>query len=265
MDRKWMSANRLSREYWDGVDEFIEFAFCRDQDPRGVICPYLKCCYRKRVKPIELKDHLICNGIDPTYTCWTMHGETRNNASDWRDSASYSTFDRDSGIYDVDRLDEMIDVIEEDLRDCPEMFERLKSDADKPLYPGCKKFTKLSVILKLYNLKAANGWSDKSFTDLLELLYEMLLEYNELPPNTYEAKKVLCSIGMSYEKIHAYPNDCVLFQKEYSTLDKCPKCDASRYKRNGCINPFVPVIYYLDSLRDSDFKNYKSMRILFNQ
>ncbi|XP_054785762.1 uncharacterized protein LOC129292225 [Prosopis cineraria] len=32
-----------------------------------------------------------------------------------------------------------------------------------------------------------------------------------------------------------------------------------------CINPFVPVIYYLDSLRDSDFKNYKSMRILFNQ
>ena len=55
-------------------------------------------------------------------------------------------------------------VVEEDLRDCPKMFESLLSDAEKPLYNGCTKFTRLPTVLKLYNLKAINGWSDKSFT-----------------------------------------------------------------------------------------------------
>lgn len=39
----------------------------------------------------------------------------------------------------------MVDVIEEDLRDCPQIFERLVTDAEKPLYDGCTKFTKLLV------------------------------------------------------------------------------------------------------------------------
>ncbi|PNX56743.1 hypothetical protein L195_g058357, partial [Trifolium pratense] len=92
------------------------------------------------------------------------------------------------------------------------MFERLISDSEEPLYNGCTKFSRLSAVLKLYNLKVANGWTDKSFTDLLILLKDMLPENNVLPSRTYEAKRMLCSIGMSYEKIHACPNDCVLFR-----------------------------------------------------
>ena len=69
------------------------------------------------------------------------------------------------------------------------IFERLVSDAEKPLYKGCTKFTRLSAILKLYNLKAVNGWSDKSFTKLLALMRDMLPEDNVLPNRTYEDKK----------------------------------------------------------------------------
>jgi len=29
----------------------------------------------------------------------------------------------------------------------------------------------------------------------------------------YEAKKILCSMGMEYRKIHACPNDCILYRK----------------------------------------------------
>jgi len=49
----------------------------------------------------------------------------------------------------------------------------------------------------LYNLKVENGWSDKSFTILLNLLKDMLPENNELPDRTYDAKKILCPIGMN--------------------------------------------------------------------
>jgi len=57
------------------------------------------------------------------------------------------------------------------------------------------------------NLKAMNGWTDKSFTKLLELLKHMLLEGNTLPNRNYEAKKILCLMGMEYKKIHSCPND----------------------------------------------------------
>jgi hypothetical protein len=35
---------------------------------------------------------------------------------------------------------------------------------------------------------------------------------------------------MKVERIHACPNDCILYRNEYNDLDKCPKCNASRYK-----------------------------------
>ena len=44
--------------------------------------------------------------------------------------------------------------------------------------------------------KAANGVSDKGFGELLGLIKKMLLEGNELPPTTYEAKKVVCPLGL---------------------------------------------------------------------
>jgi len=38
------------------------------------------------------------------------------------------------------------------------------------------------------------------------------------------------------KKIHACPNDCILFWKEHKNEDTCPKCGASRYKERVCLN-----------------------------
>jgi hypothetical protein len=38
-------------------------------------------------------------------------------------------------------------------------------------------------------------------------------------------------MGLEYEKIHACPNDCILYRKEFVEYDHCPKCKASRYKK----------------------------------
>ena len=58
----------------------------------------------------------------------------------------------------------------------------------------------------------------------------MLPEGNELPSTTYEAKKVVCPLGLEVQKVHACPNDYILYCDEYEKLDACPVCDAKQYK-----------------------------------
>jgi len=133
------------------------------------------------------------------------------------------------------------------------VYDNLCKDKEQPLYLGCTKFSRLSVVLRLFNLKVKNGWSDKSFTELLELLTEMLPEGNTIPDHHYEAKKVLCPMGMEYEKIHACPNDCILYIKEFANHDQCPRCKVSRYKKKdgdssdevNTKGPSAKVLWYL--------------------
>ena len=59
----------------------------------------------------------------------------------------------------------------------------------------------------------------------------MLLKDNELPATTYEAKHIVCPLGLEIQKIHACPNDRILYRgEEYEKLDACLVCHASRYK-----------------------------------
>ncbi|XP_058733241.1 uncharacterized protein LOC131604843 [Vicia villosa] len=129
-----------------------------------------------------------------------------------------------------DRLEDMMRDTGQDSFKRAHAYDSLCIDKDK-LYPGCTNFTRLSTVLKFFNLKEINGWTDKSFTELLELLTQMLLEGNILPSRYYEAKKILCPMGLEYEKIHACPNDCILYRKEYVSYNHCLKCKASRYKK----------------------------------
>jgi hypothetical protein len=90
---------------------------------------------------------------------------------------------------------------------------------------------KLGIILELLQWKARNGISDKAFGQLLKKNKKMLPRANELPATTYEAKQVVCPLGLEIQKIHACPNDCILYRgKDYENLDGCPICKASRYK-----------------------------------
>nr|KYP37700.1 hypothetical protein KK1_041086 [Cajanus cajan] len=89
---------------------------------------------------------------------------------------------------------------------------QLLKEVEQKFYPGCKKFTKLSFIVHLYHLKCLNGWTDKSFTMLLELLSDALPEENTLPKSFYDTKKIISGLGLSYGKIHACPNDCILYR-----------------------------------------------------
>ena len=111
------------------------------------------------------------------------------------------------------------------------VYEGLQSDSKKPLYLGCKNsLTLLSAVLSLVNVKARYEWSDKSFTSLLHVVHDLLPKENMLPKSYYQAKKIPCPMGIEYHKIHACPNDCILYRHEFEEMSKCPRCGASRYK-----------------------------------
>ncbi|PKA61494.1 hypothetical protein AXF42_Ash014411 [Apostasia shenzhenica] len=181
-----------------------------------------------------VKDHLFFHGIDVTYEQWIWHWEAPRieNINRPRSSSTINS-NIDMNVEDTiedDRLDDLIKNIEDNFTRKPEQFEEFLEDARTPLFPGCNNFTKPSALMRLYNLKATNGWSNKGFSDLLQLLKEMLPAPNQLPISTYEAKKIICKLGMNYEKISACPNDCVLYRNEYIDLNQCPQCKKSRWK-----------------------------------
>jgi len=74
-------------------------------------------------------------------------------------------------------------------------YKSMLTDANTFLYLGSTNFTRLSEILRLMNLKAINGWIDKSFTKLCLLWKEMLPKGNTLTNRNYETTKYYLSNG----------------------------------------------------------------------
>ena len=74
------------------------------------------------------------------------------------------------------------------------------------LYPGCENgLKKLGTTLEMLQWKAINGVSDKGFGELLKLIKKILPKDNELTTTTYEAKQLVCPLGLEVQKIHACP------------------------------------------------------------
>ncbi|KAJ9535140.1 hypothetical protein OSB04_un001782 [Centaurea solstitialis] len=168
------------------------------------------------------------------YTCWIRHGEDFDECNYTIDHDFVDNNENNESNNTIcDNLDEMLYDVDDDIADKHyEKFEQLFVDSEKPLYVGCEKFTKLSAVLRLFNLKASNGWSDKSFRSLLEILHEMLPEDNELPVSLYQAKKLMCPMELEIKRIHACSNDCMLYRNADADLSECRICGTSRYKRN---------------------------------
>ncbi|KAL6650643.1 hypothetical protein ACP70R_009568 [Stipagrostis hirtigluma subsp. patula] len=260
-DRSWMLLeNRLCSEFLDGVKSFIAAAEADmlHQNKTAMCCPCIDCRNDKRFsKSMYLHAHLVMRGFMRNYFCWNKHGEDGINEGELdRESQACNTDHiRSSGNQGDPRSDvnilgfgedyaDMADNVEDMVHDGERddftdgefaKFQRLVQDSKTPLYHGSEEkvgnFTRLSSVLKLFKLKARYCWSDKSFTELLVLLRKMLPADNKLPGDTYEAKQVICPLGLEVERIHACKNDCCLFRGDYADLENCPVCGTSRYKR----------------------------------
>jgi hypothetical protein len=68
-------------------------------------------------------------------------------------------------------------------------YKKMIEDSKKLFYHGCvAQYMRLFVMVKFFQLKASNGWSDGSFKHLLTLLKDMLPQANVAHETIYEAK-----------------------------------------------------------------------------
>ena len=81
-------------------------------------------------------------------------------------------------------------------------------------------------------MKCLNGWTNESFTMLLQFLLDFLPSNAKLSKDCYETRKIIKDLGLSYEKIHACPKDCILYWKENANLEVCLNYNRSRWKSN---------------------------------
>jgi len=128
----------------------------------------------------------------------------------------------DDRVHD-DRLEDMICDVGAECFAKAHAYESMSRDAKTPLYPRSTNFTIVDGV-KIDEFED-NKWMDcKSFMKLLQLLNEMFPKRNTLPNHNYEANKILCVVGIEYKKIHACPNDCILYIKEFEFLKNCLRC-----------------------------------------
>ena len=260
MNRQWMYGNRLSGEFIMGLKDFLVVANANKQGG-FVICPCVNCKNQKGYSSSrDVHMHLLRQGFMPSYNCWTKHGERGvimeedEEGDDFIDE-SYLAHFGDTFMEDAEGEGEGEGEGEEEARDDPvddlgrtiadarrscetekerENLDRMLEDHRKALYPGCDDgLKKLGCTLDLLKWKAQAGVADSAFENLLKMLKNMFPKNNELPASTYEAKKVVCPLGLEVLKIHACINDCILYRGEYENLNECPVCTALRYKIRG--------------------------------
>ncbi|XP_028087367.1 uncharacterized protein LOC114288080 [Camellia sinensis] len=279
MDKSWIALGstvdgRISRAYNDGVISFLRFAMAVIDRDGKILCPCRKCVNVIRQKFQIVQIHLLQHGIIPTYTIWHVHGEPRESNEAYHHDIPVEGNEVLGGIdalvEDRIRGESTNTTQEEEAR----TFDKLLNDAKREVYPGYTNYTLLQFVIEILNMKVTNHWSNKSVDMMLEFLTKLLTKDNLVPKSTYEAKKILRELGLSYELIDACVNDCVLFWKGNATLDKCPNCKASRYKTNHGRGkkishkvlryfPLTPRLkrLYMSRKRAEDMKWFKEKRL----
>ncbi|GLT53591.1 hypothetical protein SLA2020_268510 [Shorea laevis] len=128
--------------------------------------------------------------------------------------------------------------------DAKKFFDLLK-DSEEPLWSGCTEHSIFSAIVGLHNLKCEGGWSNASFTKLLGFLKGIVPSDAKLPKDTYEANKYMKDLGLGYEKITACRNGCMLFWKDNEKLERCTKCEVSKWKQTKSVgNRRIAVVSF---------------------
>jgi hypothetical protein len=182
----------------------------------NICCPCKHCKNEKRYRTDDvLRSHLIKHGFMVDYRCWNKHGEEGLNEAEVRDLYLERDLtvdveeDHDDDVNELDILGFTDDDIEFQVHNIEEMvhnverhgiddqynngelakYKKITEDLKKPLYHSCMaQHTRLFAMVKLFQLKVSNGWSDCSFKELLTLLKDMLSQSNAVPETVYEAK-----------------------------------------------------------------------------
>jgi len=253
MDRSWVHSKLFSPEYIDGVKEFMNFIQGKFNENVEILCPCSRCLNQKYQKQDVVRKHILMNGMETTYTRWIHHGESLDvnvieHPIDMHEDDDGST--HGVGVTEDDNYGDRLEGILGDLQnaaaqarpdvenevgaeepcDKESFLKTVMREAKRQLYPGCSKFSRFSLVVRLLHMKSLYRISNSAFTAHMKVLADAFPEHNTLPKSYDEAKGILKELGLGYESIHVCYNNCVLFRKEYDKHDNCPVCGLLRWK-----------------------------------
>ncbi|KAI5442098.1 hypothetical protein KIW84_011244 [Lathyrus oleraceus] len=237
MDKEWIKENPVSKEYQNGLDFFLDYAYTKG-NPRGkeILCPCANCYNTNWLTRNEVRNHLIAFGFQKGYDVWVRHGEKKLKPGDLNDNYMNHEEDQIDDIYGL--LHERFrDVVQEEnevnvgLNEDAKKFYNLVEEAKQDLYPGCKNLSKLSFTIRLYLLKCLYDWSNIAFNALLELLREVMPLLN-IPVTFSKTKGMIRDLGLDYKKIDVFPNDCMIYWKNHENDTSCHVCGAPRWNED---------------------------------
>ncbi|XP_061375168.1 uncharacterized protein LOC133317320 [Gastrolobium bilobum] len=206
IDKSWIEKPINLKEFLDEVVQFLDFAFSNASINGQILCPCIICGFHRMLDRNEMFSHLLQQGFPRKYTSWYMHGEKYiKSVSQVQEEPvrQYPMQDMlndvfgvfvDNGIQDSspsnipnsDHSRGTEDASKEEL----EKIKELLRDENQDLYNGCTKYNKLSFIVRLYHVKVLCGAPDKTFSMIIELLYDAY-PYAKLPTSFYEGKKMI--------------------------------------------------------------------------
>ncbi|XP_074359031.1 uncharacterized protein LOC141698259 [Apium graveolens] len=223
---KWIFLPKYSDKYRKGVEDFVTKAFSKYVVGKELTCPCKICSNHFWSDAKGIHEHLVCNGPCPHSLEWIYEVSTLRKENIIGD---IDEMDTDIGMGLGDEFEAMMQNVYGTGNDTSEhgvrkgmnadtrKFYRLVNEGRKPLYPESKNFTRLSFIVRLYQLKCIHVFSE-AFPNV------------NVPSSFNSVKVMIKDLGLDYQKINACPNDCLLFWAENEGLDICKKCKTSRWK-----------------------------------
>ncbi|OMP05337.1 Transposon, En/Spm-like protein [Corchorus capsularis] len=166
MDKSWILKPRTRIAYLNGVDKFLDFAFAKLAEGKEILCPCVNCVNGSWLERKEVREHLICKGINEKYTEWNMHGEESFDED--------IDVDNNHNIHDDmhdDKHDDMHEMLNDVFNDGmddgngfssgpdenAQKFYNLLKKAEEELYPGSLMWT----ISDFPAYAMLSGWSAK--------------------------------------------------------------------------------------------------------
>ncbi|KAL4590894.1 hypothetical protein LXL04_003841 [Taraxacum kok-saghyz] len=215
MDRSWTySGSRCSEPFINGVQKFLNFSFERSNVNGKILCPCTLCVNMLYFGRGDILDHLICLWFRPEYLEWVYYGDVTSTTSS---STMYS--EEKEKLFHHDIYGIFNDVFQPESGGNGVEIHEATLNSGQEAESGRRTFDNLvnevkENVVHLYHLKCLNGWSNKSFSMLLEFLKYLLPKGNLLPKTTQQS----C------------PNGCMFFWEEKEKDECCSICGSSRWE-----------------------------------
>jgi hypothetical protein len=218
-------------EWQKGLVEFMKNSF--EGTSRGGTAPYQcpKCCCMAYRTWSEVQIHFLARGFDANF----IQAEGNGNDSDEVNHCNEDAICNGGSVKDlVSSLirgaihGHITSANNERRNERAKAFIKLLNEVEKELHLGCKEATKISFIGRLFQIKCMFGLSNSALEAILQLFSLVLPEGHCIPETLDKVRKVVHNLGLDYLMIDTCFNECVLFQKSYANLSKCPMCGEPR-------------------------------------